>query len=170
VPPRPGLPTGSRLPVDGSLSYPPPPPPHSPHPSQPGPSSPGYSVSSTANNYVPLSPGWPEGSRLPVGSMPVAGSLSSPPPYPPRPSQPGPSEGSHGSGPPGFSVNPGTLSSTGSSNEPTPPLDPELHSLLDPEPFPTDFWDNFLKGKLKRHMSDSDAVYLAQKDPRSRIF
>ena len=52
-----------------------------------------------------------------------------------------------------------------SDSNPTPPqspeLDPEIHSLLNPEPFPTDFWDEFFKGRIKRRMSDFDAVDLA---------
>jgi hypothetical protein len=105
-----------------------------------------------------------------VGSMPVAGSL--PPPLPPpHPSQPGPSEDRF---PPG-SVNPDTSLATGSTgNQPTRPqspgVDPEVHSALNLELFPTEFWDNFLKGKFRRRVSDSDAVDLAQKDTRSQIF
>ncbi len=142
------------------------------------------------------SPGSLTGSRLPVGSMPVANPLSLPPPpsessnpglskdrFPspsgsstlfPHPSQPGPSEGRF-AGPSGFSVNPDTLSATGSTgNQPTPPkspgADPEIHSSMNPEPFPTEFWDKFLKGKIKRQISGSNAGNLVQKDPRSQIF
>jgi hypothetical protein len=146
--------------------------------SPPSPDNPG---SLTGSNDVP-SPGSPTGSRLPVGSMPVAGSLSPPPPSP-HPSQPGPSE-DRLSSPPGFSGNLDTLSSTG--YQPIPlqnsGVDPVTHSLPSPEHFPTDFWDeflkdipteirgDFLKGKTKRRISGSDAVNLAQMDPRSRIF
>jgi hypothetical protein len=145
--------------------------------SPPSPDNPG---SLTGSNDVP-SPGSPTGSRLPVGSTPVAGSLSPPPPSP-HPSQPGSSE-DRLSSPPGFSGDLDTLSSTG--YQPIPPqspgVSPESHSLPSLEPFPTEFWDeflkgipseymdDFLKGKIKRRISGSDAVNLAQ-DPRSRIF
>ena len=62
-------------------------------------------------------------------------------------------------------MKPDTLSSA--SNQPTPQspeLDAEMHSLLQPETFPIEFWDNFMKGKIKRHISDSDAMNMAQKD------
>ncbi len=59
-------------------------------------------------------------------------------------------------------------------NQPTPPqgpeVDPETHSRLNSEPYPLEFWINTLKGKFKRGISGSDAVNLAQKDKRSRIF
>jgi len=45
-----------------------------------------------------------------------------------------------------------------------------MHYLLNPEPFPTEFWDDVLKGKFKRRISGSDAVNLAQKDIRSLKF
>jgi hypothetical protein len=72
-------------------------------------------------------------------------------------------------------VNPDTFLATGSTgNPPTPPQSPEvdsqMHSLLNPEPFPSEFWDKLLRGKFKRRISGSDAVDLAQKDTRSRIF
>jgi hypothetical protein len=67
---------------------------------------------------------------------------------------------------------------TGSrGNHQTPPQSPGVdsgtHSLLNPaEPFPSEFdiWDKVFKGKFKRRISGSDAVNLAQKDTRSRIF
>jgi hypothetical protein len=174
VPPNPGWPTGLRLPM-GSMpvagSRPPPlsPPPH-PGPSEdyfPGP--PGFPertytlFSSTGNHYVPPSPGRPTGSRLPVGSMPMVGSLSPPPPPPPHPGQPEPSE-DRSPGLLGFSAEPETPPQS-------PGLDPEMHSLMNPEPIPSEleFWDKLFKGKIKRRMSGSDAVNLAQKDPKSRI-
>src|SRR6266849_1749723 len=100
-----------------------------------------------------------EALRLPVGSMPVASFLSPPPPPPPHPSQLGPPEG-HFLSPSGVSMNPDTLSATGPAGyQPTPPqgpeVDPEIHSLLNPELFPTEFWDNVLKGKFKRGISRS---------------
>jgi hypothetical protein len=64
-----------------------------------------------------------------------------------------------------------TLSSTGS--QPTPPqpegpeVGPEIQSLLHLETFPIEIWDKISKGKIKRHISGTDAVNLAQKDPRS---
>src|SRR6266852_2571058 len=127
VPPSPGLPEPSpRLPspFTYSLSHTPPTP----------------DSLRSGSDYVLPSPGLPTGSRLPVGSMPVAGSLS------PHPSQPGPSEG-HFPSPSGVSVNPYTLSSTGPTGyHPTPPqgpgMDPEMYSQLNPEPFPTEFWGN----------------------------
>ncbi len=72
-------------------------------------------------------------------------------------------------------MNPDTLPATGSTGyKLTPPqspgVDPEMHSLLNPESFPTEFWDNVLKGKFKRRISGSGAMNLAQKDIRSRIF
>jgi hypothetical protein len=148
MPPSPGSPTGSRfpvgsMPVAGSPSLSPPPPapesgstdvPGLDHASPPSPDStdsiwwqtdrtPPYSPDSLGSfkgwNYVPPIP----------GSMPVASSLSPPPPHSPHSSQPGPSEDYFPS-PPGFSVNPDTLSSTGStSNQPTPPQGPGV----DPE-------------------------------------
>jgi hypothetical protein len=120
---------------------------------------------SIGTDYVPPSPGSPTESRLPVGSMPVAGSLSPPPSPPPHPSQPGPSEDRFPS-PSGFSVNPNTLSATGSTvNQQIPPqspgVDPEIHAPLNLEPFPTKFWDKFSKDRIKRRISGSDAVNLA---------
>src|ERR1700679_47386 len=104
------------------------------------------------------SPRSPTGSRLPVESVPVAGSLSPPPPSPPspHPSQPGPSE-DRVPNPPGFSVNLDTLSSTGS--QPTPPqpegpeVGPERQSLLHLETFPIKIRDKISKGKIKRHIN-----------------
>jgi hypothetical protein len=91
----------------------------------------------------------------------MAGSLS-PPLHSPHSSQQGPSEDRF-QGSSGFSVRPGTLSSTG--DQLTPPqglgVDPETDSLLNPEPFPTGFWEELWKGKIKRRMSSSDAVNLA---------
>ena len=106
-----------------------------------------------------------------LGLMLAAGSLPPPPPPLPHPGQPGPSEGRFPS-PSGISVNPDTLPATGpTGNHPTPPqtpgVNPETHSLLNPEPFPTEFWDKVLKGKFKRRVSGSDAMNLAQKDTRS---
>jgi hypothetical protein len=67
-------------------------------------------------------------------------------------------------------VNPDTLSATGpTGNQPTPQssgMDTEMHSLLYPELFPTEFWDKVLKGKIRRWIPGSDAVELAQKDTR----
>jgi hypothetical protein len=198
VPPSPGSATGSRLPmglmpdlnllpVADSLSPPFP----SPHPApsedhSPGP--PGFPAEpdrflSTSNHYASPGPEYSTGSRLPVGSMldlnlpAVAESLSPPPPPWPRPggpSHPWLSE-DRSPGPPGFSaVNPDTFSST--RNHPTipqsPGFDSKIHALLNPGPVPTEleFWDKLFKGGIKRRMSRSDAVDLAQKDPRSRIF
>jgi hypothetical protein len=113
---------------------------------------------------APGIPGSDSGSRLPVGSMPVAGSLPPPPPASPHLNQLGPSEGRFPS-PPDFSVNPGTLSSVGSTGgQPAPPqspgaLDPEIHSLWHPELIPSEFLENLLKGRIKRRISGSDAVY-----------
>jgi hypothetical protein len=118
--------------------------------------------------YVPPSPGSPTGSRLSVGSMPLAGSPSPRPPPWPYPSQPGPSE-DHFPNPPGFSVNPDTLPST--SNQPTPQTpdpDPEIHSLLHEEHFPTELWDKVLKGKIRRRISGPGTVNSAQRDPLAR--
>ncbi|KAI0279046.1 hypothetical protein BGY98DRAFT_1096415 [Russula aff. rugulosa BPL654] len=91
----------------------------------------------------------------------MAGSLS-PPLHSPHSSQQGPSEDRF-QGSSGFSVRPGTLSSTGDQLTPPqdPGVDPETHSLLNPEPFPTGFWEELWKGKIKRRMSSSDAVNLA---------
>ena len=105
--------------------------------------------------------------------MLMAGSPSPPPRPSPHSSQPEPSEDRFRSpqSPPGLSVKPDKLSSTGSQLTPpqSPEVDPEMHSILHPEPFPTEFWDTPLKGKMKRRKG-SDAVNLAQRDPRSRIF
>ena len=131
------------------------------------PPSPDRPGSLTGSDYVPPSPGLPTGSRLPVGSMPVPGSLSSPPPPSSHPSQSGPSEG-HSPSPPGFSMKPDTSSSAG--NQPTPPQGPEVEPEMDWKSFPIEIWDDIFKGKIKRHISGSDTVNLAQKDPRSRIF
>jgi hypothetical protein len=121
-------------------------------------------------NYVLPGQESPIESQLPVGSEPVAGHLSPPPPLP-HPSQPGPSE-DYFMSPPYVSESSDPLSGTG--NHPTPPhspgMGPEIHALLHPEPFPTEFWDKLLKVKLKRRISGSDAVNLAQRDPRSRVF
>ena len=88
---------------------------HPPPPDSPG--------SLTGSDYVPPSPGSPAGPRLPM-----AGPLSPPPPYP---SQPGPSEDRFLS-PPGSSVNPDILSSTGnlviSRHCRSPGMDLEIHS------------------------------------------
>ncbi|KAF8493414.1 hypothetical protein F5888DRAFT_1723510 [Russula emetica] len=86
-----------------------------------------------------------------------------PPPSPsPHPSQPGPSEDRY---PPGFSPNPDALSAT--VIQPTPPgppqspgvddSDPEMHSLLNADPFPTDFWNSLSKDRFIRRISGSDA-------------
>lgn len=87
-------------------------------------------------------------------------------PLPPLP-RPGPSEDSF---PPGFPMSPDTLSSTGSTGPHSPGVDPEIYSLLNPEPFPTAFWDKFWRGRIKRRISGSESQNLAQKDPRSRVF
>lgn len=97
----------------------------------------------------------------PSSPEPMAGSL---PPllHSPHSSQQGPSEDRF-QGSSGFSVRPGTLSSTGDQLTPPqdPGVDPETDSLLNPEPFPTGFWEELWKGKIKRRMSSSDAVNLA---------
>jgi hypothetical protein len=195
VPPSLGSPTESRLsvgstPVVGSLS---PPPPESaaesgltnvPWQDHAPPSSPDSTDSiwwqtdrtpphssdglgSLAEwNYVPPSPGSPTGSRLSVGSMPMASSLSPPPPPPIHSNQPGASE-DHFRSPPGLSANPDTLSSTGSQS--TPPQGPEVDEEMDLENFPIEIWDDILTGKIERRISGSDSLNLAQKDRRSRI-
>jgi hypothetical protein len=119
-----------------------------------------------------LSSGSPTGSRLPVGPMTVAGSQTQlPPPPSSHLSQPGTSEDRFPS-PSGYPVNPDTLSTTGNHQTPphSPGVDPELHSLLHPESFPSEFWDKLFKGGIKRRISGSDPVNLAQKAARSRIF
>jgi hypothetical protein len=112
-----------------------------------------------------------EGPRLPAGSMPVASSLSPPPSPSSYPSQPGPSEDRFPS-PSVSSVIPDATGPTG--HQPTLPqsagVDPETHSLLNPEPFRIGILGKVLKGKLKRRISSSDAVNLAWKDTRSRNF
>ncbi|KAN0107679.1 hypothetical protein V8E52_009919 [Russula decolorans] len=171
--PSPESPTESRLPVGsmpvaGSLSPPPPPP---PHPSQPGPSDDRFPLSPPLSPSLHPSQLGPSEGRFP--SPPGFGFLL--PPYPsPHPSQLGPSQGRFPS-PSSFPVNSDKLSSTGSTdNRPTPPqspgVDPDMHYLLNPEPFPTEFWDDVLKGKFKRRISGSDAVNLAQKDISALIF
>lgn len=126
--------------------------------------------SSTGSHYVPPSPGPP---TVSVGPMPVVGSLSPLPPPLPHPNA-GPSDDRY---PPGFEPKPDTLPSAGStSNQPisprpeSPGVDPETHSPPNSETFPIEFWDKFLKGKIKRRISGSDSVGLDQKDPRSRLF
>ena len=140
-------------------------PPPSPHLSQLGPLEdrfpPGFSVNPDTLSSTGHQPTPPQ--------SPTGGSPLSPLRLPHR----GPSEDRF-PGMPGWSVNSGT-SSTGSTGiQPTPPqspgADPEIHSLLNLEPFPYTFWDKLLKGKIKRRISGSDAVNLAQKDPRSRVF
>jgi hypothetical protein len=71
----------------------------------------------------------------------------------------------------GSSVNPDTLSAigpTGTANQQTAPhssgIDTEIHYQLDPQPILSEFLDEVLKGKIKRRISGSDAVELAQKD------
>ena len=144
--------------------------------------------SSTGSHYVPPSPGPPTGS---VGPMPVVGSLSPLPPPLPHPNEPGLSDDRYPPGfepkpepgpspdryPPGFEPKPNTLPSTGSTGtQPISPqpesqgVDPETHPLLNSETFPIEFWNKLLKGKIKRRISGSDSVGLAQKDPRSRLF
>jgi hypothetical protein len=104
-----------------------------------------------------------------LGSMLAAGrpdSLSLPPPPSPLPSQSAPSEdripSPSASGP---LVNPDTLSATGP--QPASPqslvADPEIHSLINSEPFPAEFWDKILKGKIKRQISGSNAGNLAKR-------
>jgi hypothetical protein len=64
-------------------------------------------------------------------------------------------------------VNPDTLSATGpTGDQPTEGsgIDPDMHHLLNPEPFPTEFWDKVLKGKFKRRIYGADVVNVAQKD------
>jgi hypothetical protein len=134
----------------------------------PSPQRPG---SSTGN--VPPEP--PTRSQLRVGSMPVTGSLTRPPPST-HASQPGPSV-DHFPTPSGFLANPDTSSSTG--NMPSPGVNPETHSAPNSETLPPGFWDDiwkdipsefrddFSKDKIKRRISGSDAVHLAREDPRS---
>ena len=96
---------------------------------------------------VPPSAGSQTGSRLLV---PMAGSLSLPPPPSPHPSQPGSSEDRFPD-PLGLSLNPNTFESKGStSSNPTPPqslgVGPETHSPPpNARPFPTELWDGDLK-------------------------
>ena len=183
--------TGSQLPtglmsVPGSLL---PRPLSSPHPSQPGQS--GDRFPSQSGSSMEPFPLLSTGSRLPetseklfpllsteprflAGPMSVTGSLSSLPPPSLHLGQPWSSE-DHFPSPSGSSANPDTLSATGpTGDQPTPPhnsgMDTETKYLLDPEPFPTEFWDKVLKGKFKRGNSGPDAVNLAQKDTRSRLF
>jgi hypothetical protein len=69
--------------------------------------------------------------------------------------------------------------SRGNHQTPTPPqspgvesVDPGTHSLPNLQPYPAEleFWDKVFMGKFPRRISGSDAVNLAQKDTRSRIF
>jgi len=55
-------------------------------------------------------------------------------------------------------------------NQPTPPQGPEVDEEMDLKNFPMEIWDDIFTGKIKRHISGTDAVNLAQKDPRSWIF
>jgi hypothetical protein len=122
------------------------------------------SVDSNWPNYAPSNPGSPTGSH----PGPTGGSPLPPPPHP------GPSEDRFPS-PPGWSVNPGTLSSTG--HQPTPPQSPTDGSPLLPLPHPGPSEDRFprppgrsanpdrlldelLKGKIKRRISGSRAAVL----------
>ena len=152
VPPSPGPPTGlvGPMPVVGSLSPLPPP---LPHPNEPGLSD----------------------DRYPPGFEPKPGSSHDrySPGLEPKP-DPGPS---HDRYPPGFEPKPNTLPSTGSTGtQPISPqpesqgVDPETHPLLNSETFPIEFWNKLFKGKVKRRISGSNSVGLAQKDPRSRLF
>jgi hypothetical protein len=125
-------------------------------------SSPG---SLTGSDYVPPSPGLPIGSRSPVGPMSVAGSLSPPPPPSPYPSQPGAIRGP-------FSESARLLSETQHIVVNRQPPDTATEPSGGPgntfsEPFPAEFWDKLLKGRIKRRISGSDAVNLVQKDPRN---
>ena len=128
----------------------------------------------------PESPEWITGSRMSVGSMPVAGSpyWFSPPSPLPHPSQQGPSDNRFPSGfgysppppPSPYPSQPGPLDGNQLTPPQSPGVDSDVHSLLNPEPFPTDFWDSVLKGKFKRRISGSDSVVnSAQKDTRSQI-
>jgi hypothetical protein len=128
----------------------------------------------------PESPEWITGSRMSVGSMPVAGSpyWFSPPSPLPHPSQQGPSDDRFPSGfgysppppPSPYPSQPGPLDGNQLTPPQSPGVDSDVHSLLNPEPFPTDFWDSVLKGKFKRRISGSDSVVnSAQKDTRSQI-
>ena len=119
------------------------------------------SVGSNRPSYAPSNPGSPTGSH--PGS--TGGS-----PLPPLP-HPGPSEDRSPS-PPGFSVNPDTLSSTG--HQPTPPQSPTGSSpgssedrSPSPPGGPDEFLDDLLKGKIKRRISGSGTVNSAQRYPRS---
>ena len=158
VPPHLESPTGPRLSV-GSMSLagsPSPRPPPLPYPSQPGPSEgrflPGFSVNpddsdTLSTGHKPIPP------QSPTGGSPLP--------------HPGPSE-VHFSNPPGFSVNPDTLPSTGKQlTSQSPGLDQEMHYLLYPEHFPTELWDKLLKGKIRRRISGPSTVNSAQRDPRS---
>src|SRR6266849_632413 len=69
--------------------------------------------------YVSSSSDSPTGSRLPVGTMPVADSLSPPPPPSLHLSRPGPSKKSQ-------------------------EVDPEKYYYRNPDPIPTEFWDKVL--------------------------
>ena len=104
---------------------------------------------------------------------------SAPPPPSTPASQPEPSEDRFPK-PSSFSANPDTSSSTGS--QPSPGAMQETHSVPSAETIPPDFWDDiwkdiprvfrddFSKGKIMRRISGSDAVHLAQKNPRTRTF
>jgi hypothetical protein len=172
-PPSPGSSTGSRLPA-----------PQPNHALSPSPDSTDMLSQMEYNNNLPGSVAWPDhmppspGSSglLPVPELDHAPPRSPdlndilsqipPPPPPPHPTQPGPSDDRF---PPGFSPKPDTSLATGSTvSHPTSPqdagVDPEMHSLLSAGSFPTEFWDTFLKDKIKRQIFGSDAVNLAQKN------
>ena len=156
------LPLSPDLPVAGSLSPPPP----SPHHSQPGESAP---PPSPLTDFLSQEAYTDRPSPIPDNP----GALTGWDYVPPSPGSPtGPSEDRFPS-PSGSSVNPDTLSATGpTGNQPTEGLgmDSDMHHLLNPEPFPTEFWDKVLKGKFKCRIYGSDVVNVAQKDTRSRIF
>ena len=88
--------------------------------------------------------------------------------------QPAPPHSPAGAPPLLHPVNPDGSLSIG--HQPTPPQspgEPDVHSLLSPEPFPNEFWDDFLKGNIRprnSRISGSDAVNLDRTDSRSRIF
>ena len=140
-PPRRPMPAPGSLPPLKSMPLPPPPRPMPAPDSLPPP------------KPMPLPP--------PPGSLP-------PPPLPQsHPGQPGPSRVR----PPGFSVKPGTMWSTG--NQPIPPqrpgVDPETYSQVNlghQDDF-NEVLKNLKKLKIRPRMSDPNTVDLAEKDARS---
>ena len=114
----------------------------------------------SSTGHQPTPPQSPDGdipSPPPAPPQSSDGNIPLPPPTPPHPGQlAGLPEDRFPSTTPGWPVDPDsdTLSSTGSSpGSPRPPqnpgLDPEIHSLLSPESFPTEFWDEFLKDIIR---------------------